>query len=1096
MTDIKYQRPRILDQIPLDKHAVIEASAGTGKTFTIENLVVEILLKTDVAIDQILVVTFTEKATGELRARIRGRLESVISGEPARVGDSGEAVTLDKAGQKKLREALFSFDRAPIHTIHSFCRRTLSELAFQSGMHPRIELTDKSAAFNTAFRAELREHIARDKSAKSLLNEWLGADDIEDLEELLRTAHDKRYLASGEPARHASISAAARKSLALEVRVVDSFLPWVAARMDQMKREHGWLDYDDMLEWLARGLDDAHGPALASALRERYRYALIDEFQDTDDLQWKIFRRVFVEGGGANYIHVIGDPKQAIYAFRGADVFTYIDACRDLREHDARLHPLVENFRSTQTLIEALNLIFQQDAKAPVFSGDIRYDHPVVCGRKSLTAVDANDNAVVPITLMALPAGAKINAPQVRDALGRHIANALRTLLDERSNGMRISNGAGEMKRVKASDIYILTRSNKESITIGEYLRAARVPFAFYKQEGLFATREAGDILDALKGVLEPGGRSRRLKAWTTPFFALPFADLAKVIDPPPSHPLVERLYEWKALADKERFADLFDAMLHRSGLVERELFLCNSERELTNYLHIFEILLEKAIAQRLALAELIDLLADYIAGNSLPADEDSDVQRLESERDAVQIMTIHKSKGLEAGVVFLYGGMYRSNQPDDVVVFHDESGRRVAIGKGERELAKDRIKREEKEEGQRLLYVALTRARAKLYLPYFPENSTAKNLDGLYKQMNDRLRAIAAQSRSGGSRPDLFKLEKVDLTRRSDLANAGDLRAELANWHPAEDLLDDTHDGDAQRALFANSARHVPLEIWSYTLLQANRETGSRAELAPAESDFDSEDFKIDADAVEARAESDDLPGGRDVGVFMHEAIQRLDFDSFGEVPDLKSWMGRDDVRQEFAEAMRRHGVNDPRWMDRGREIVFNALSAPLALGDVVLQTGLCRLSNIREMEFAYPIPEKNHASFADPPHAGWTVERGYVKGFIDIVFRHGERIYFADWKTDLLPSYDASTIAGHVERNYLLQAQIYSLGVVRLLGIRSERDYDDRFGGLLYVFLRGVSPTGDGKNGLYFARPSWRDIVSYESALVTTNTGSESRE
>jgi exodeoxyribonuclease V beta subunit len=202
---------------------------------------------------------------------------------------------------------------------------------------------------------------------------------------------------------------------------------------------------------------------------------------------------------------------------------------------------------------------------------------------------------------------------------------------------------------------------------------------------------------------------------------------------------------------------------------------------------------------------------------------------------------------------------------------------------------------------------------------------------------------------------------------------------------------------------------------------------------------------------------------------------------------------MARDDVRELFASAMRRHGVNDPRWLARGREMVFNALTSPVALGDTVLESALYRLRCVPEMEFAYPIPEKHHPLLGDAPDGAWTVGRGYIRGFIDLVFRRGRLTYFADWKGDLLPSYDPAAVARHVERHYRLQARLYSVGIVRLLAIHTERDYDLSFGGLLYVFLRGVSQTGEGKSGLYFARPSWNEIVTYESDLLTREPGSE---
>ena len=179
---------------------------------------------------------------------------------------------------------------------------------------------------------------------------------------------------------------------------------------------------------------------------------------------------------------------------------------------------------------------------------------------------------------------------------------------------------------------------------------------------------------------------------------------------------------------------------------------------------------------------------------------------------------------------------------------------------------------------------------------------------------------------------------------------------------------------------------------VESYTSLQA------------AEPD----EFKTSVDSIDARGDNVDLRGGRRVGIFLHEAIEKLDFKSFGDVPNAESWMARDDVRELFTGAMRRHGVNDARWLDRGREIVFNALTAPVALGETILEGGLYRLPGVREMEFAYPIPEKHHARIDDGSGGAWTVERGYVKGFIDLVFRRDKLMYFADWKGDLLPSYE----------------------------------------------------------------------------------------
>ena len=1178
---IEYYRPAILDEILDRGHKVIDACAGTGKTFTIEHIVVDLILSGAARLDQILVVTFTEKAAAELRSRIRATIEAVLSGSSAGATHASQRRQLGNDERQRLTAARFSFHHSPIHTIHSFCRRMLTELAFDSGVRFGMDLASGRLEFHEALRAELRERLKSEGNVARLVDEWLSDEKrtSDDLEELLWQAHSQRYLrtagrelnqqalidlASAFDAnalvdalrraaitddarrdaiaatrelellvRRANRSAAAlaeglcgfdldricrpttarrarsetrpafpdempgpvraivnagrrvRAALAIEQRVVDELLLTTARRMDARKRERGTLDYEDMLAWLAGALEGPRGKSLAATLRERYRITLIDEFQDTDELQWKIFRQVFVEGGAGNTIYVIGDPKQAIYGFRGADVHAYLHAREQLSKSGAAVVPLRENFRSTVDMIEACNLIFDQHAAAPLFTGEIAYSNPVKCGRPALRAVAASGQPIAPVTLMKFqPRDDRYKfSRRMREALGPRIAQAIRRIIEEPAHAIEICGDRPAPRKITARDVYVLTRTNRDSAEIGKYLRQAGVSFAFYKQDGLFQTREAADILDLLRGIDEPGRRSNRLKAWASPFFAVEYADLVRLDDERNSQPMLERLFEWRALAEAGRFADLFDALLHQSGLVERELLLSDSRRELTNYEHIFEILTEQGSRHGISLAEIIELLDAYITGRASPAGDDPDVQRLEDDRDAVQIMTIHKSKGLEADVVALYGGFFANNRPDWVSVYHRAHERRLAIGKPARELEETALKKEQAEEDQRLLYVALTRARAMLILPYVPDETLNRDLTGSYAQLNNRLRTLDREAR----------LETVFTTETVAAPPSIDSPAEKNETAIDENALCDwlastTQLAGLEREFSELGVGHRGLMIESYTSLQAARQTGMASTL-------DSDEFKTSVDAIEARADNVDLPGGRNVGIFLHEAIEKLDFKSFGDAPDLKSWMAREDVRELFASAMRRHGVNDPRWLVRGREMVFNALTSPVALGESVLEGALCRLPGVREMEFAYPIPEKHHSLLGDGPGGAWTVGRGYIKGFIDLVFRRDKLIYFADWKGDLLPSYEPAAVARHVERHYRLQARIYSVGIVRLLDIHSERDYDSRFGGLLYVFLRGVSQTGDGDSGFYFARPSWNEVLTYESELLSREPGSELR-
>ena len=339
MNGVSYVRPAILDKIGLGTHRVIEANAGTGKTFTLEHLIVELLVRGKVPLDQILAVTFTQRATAELRARVRAAIDRAL--RAAYAGD--EAIKTAFPGSidlvAPLEAALFSFERAPIHTIHSFCQRVLTELAFATGARFGIETADGRALFHEAFRAVLRENKIAGSEYAGPLKNWIAdsGKSVDDLEKMLFEVNSKRY----EPGVGGPASS-------IETRLADLFVPPMRTWLQTEKFRRGVIDYDDMLERVHLALVNDTDGRLAATLRERYRFALIDEFQDTDEIQWAIFRKIFVAGetqGAALYL--IGDPKQAIYSFRGADVHAYLRARADIAAPPNDPIALVENFRST-----------------------------------------------------------------------------------------------------------------------------------------------------------------------------------------------------------------------------------------------------------------------------------------------------------------------------------------------------------------------------------------------------------------------------------------------------------------------------------------------------------------------------------------------------------------------------------------------------------------------------------------------------------------------------------------------------------------------------------------------------------------------------
>lgn len=1173
MTAPLYEKPDILALIPKDRHAVIEASAGTGKTFTLEHLVVDLVLEKNVPIEQILVVTFTEKATAELRLRLRQMLEKLLRLRETPANSAGKVFwTIDEQARARLEKALLALDTASISTIHSFCQRTLTEHAFANGRLFGETQVDAREAFGDAFRDALRSCFAVDPAERVWLEAWLSNGSVAGLESFLfscakhegrlRPQFDEEALREALPAlalddatverfrgelraakvHHSTVKTATerlgdlaaiaaqhdlpapallkaiadwdslvddggtfaylldrtdkakaqptvaivREAVALlssrfaspEAVIARRFTPVVTERLARMKREQGLFDFDDMLRVVRDVLCGPDADQLLGILRSRFRYALIDEFQDTDEVQWDIFRRVFFESPDEHVLYLVGDPKQAIYRFRGADVATYL-AARDEVQRDGERVLLDRNFRSTADAIGAYNRVFDQQGEPPFFTGDIRYDEPVSCGKTDLRLVDGLGRDV-PAAVLLHPVGYGKTLPvdAARQALYRTIAQEIRALLADPERRLRVV-APDEERPVRASDIYVLTRTGKEGLDLGRVLREAGVPHAFYKQDGLFKTDEAAHVRDVLAAVADPRDRSKRLKAWLTPFFRISLDELVGASELDPSHPLLERLHAWHALGQQRDFERLFARIVEQSGLVRRAVLLDDGERELTNYLHLFELLLEEAGRSALTLDELVRRLRAFIDGRELPEGDDGDVQRLEGERDAVQIMTMHKSKGLEAAVVFVAGGLGRLTDRDAVHVFHSDTGERLAwVGRMPEEVGAQ-CSREAREEEQRLQYVALTRAKARLYLPYFgPVDETARAVlgasddeqvcsyklpeDASYASVQRRLAAILEAPDADAQR--LFERRPIACGESLDSATSSGLP--LGSWTPPPDLLADR---DVSAEYDGLRRQHGGLFITSYSRMAA---------AAHAQS---GEEFKLEARTL-APVREDDLPGGAETGLFLHDVLERLPLDSLEGDPPVDEWSTRPDVAPLFTGAALAHGLNDSH-LPRAHQIVHTALTLPLTLHEGRALAGLARADRVvREMEFLFPFPEDRLPRVDEPWARFEDLGRGFVKGFVDLIFEHDGLVYFADWKSDRLAAFDAASMQSHVTAHYALQARLYTLALVRLLELHTQADYDRRFGGLLYLFVRGMGPD----SGVHYERPSWDDVLAWERQLA----------
>ena len=885
--------------------------------------------------------------------------------------------------------------------------------------------------------------------------------------------------------------------------LANHLLPLVRARLERRKREAGLFDFQDMLTLVARNLDGdgARARALIGTLRARYRYALVDEFQDTDETQWQIFRRLFFDAGATGVLTLVGDPKQAIYSFRGADVHTYLRARGELAAVQEPLF-LSASYRATLRLTAAQNALLDQGDPAPFFrvDGPIQYDHPVACGRPEQVLVDARGGPLAPVVVLDVVRAPEKTAPrlnffEIKPALLDRTAREIERLLsDEGRLYLRDGDGRDAATPLGARDIFVLTRTVRESREVGEALRARRIPFAYFKQEKLFDTVEAEAVLDLLRALAEPDDCSARFRAFITGFFGLTLLDLAACDELPADHPLMQHLEDWRALGEAGQIDQLFARIIDDSGVISRELFAQGvkggaSERTITNYLHLFELLQNEVARDPCTLRELVQRLGGYVAGTRRPPGRNADVQRLETDAGAVQIMTIHHSKGLEAGIVFIYGATWPFRGGSDARMFHDDEGRRtIRVGR-QPEAEETLYDRDQDDEERRVLYVALTRARARLYLPRYPARPTCL-LNGAYRFVNDRLHGLL-----GGITPDetrsLFQIDAVPCPLApAPPAPASDLAAALGAWHAPAALVN----APVPHAAFHQAATaRAGFMVTSYSSMRRSHQRFVPAETLDAAGD--------DADAAErvsgiARPAPppDELPRGRLAGSFLHEIIERLPLETLSRAPVFADWCGLPEVGEVFERMRRRHDQKLAH-LAHAHRLVHTALTASVRLGDTVVP-GLGHAAHpTREMEFLYPIPEPHHPELtpggtatvtdADAGAPAWRIERGVVKGFIDYLFEHEGRVYVCDWKSDDLPSWTAADVAAHCEGHYTVQAELYTAAVVRLLGISDSDAFERGFGGVLYCFLRGMR-SDDPTAGIYFRRPRWAEVVAGQRAML----------
>ncbi len=1186
--------------------SLVEASAGTGKTFTIAGLFLRLILEKNLSVREILVVTYTVAATEELRHRIRHTLAKALQAFTTGASDDAfvRALVARHADQRadlaaRLDRALYGFDEAPIYTIHGFCQRVLRDRAFETGNLFDTELvTDQTPLLRQLVEDYWRKQFYRvdkipvifalknglspnsllplvrtclphpflkllspvdeqtpdslaralEEAFSSLSDLWCEQKDIirghfgngakwankpYDDDEAMADAFHQLDICLGAPEVPPSALDALqlfRKSAMAEkvsrkaklappahlffelcdelaraeehyiIGVKLGALHYVRKELPHRKAELKIQFFDDLLTRLHSALAGTGGSALAALLRRQYVAALIDEFQDTDPLQYDIFSRVFT--GPENYLFLIGDPKQAIYGFRGADIFTYLNA----RQHSDQAYTLKENWRSEAGLVRSVNAVFNAPTQPFVFPG-IEFQPVEAKGEADKQPLKLDGCAQPPFQLWFWRrTGAEINKGDADKLLPSVVATEIVGLL----NG----NTALGDRKLLPEDIAVLVPENRQAQLVQDALSQRNVPSVLYTSASLLGSREVVDTQRVLAAIADPTHESQLMAALGTDLVGFTGSRIEAVVKQETEwQQILERFRGYLDLWLQRGFIQMFRSFMQREQVRPRLLAFPDGERRLTNLLHLSEVLHRASTENRLGVSGLLK----WISEQQKPGDQVAEEHqlRLETDENAVKLVTIHKSKGLEYSIVFCpfsWKGANIEHGGEEQVFFHEHGDGNLVrdLGGPDYDAHRQRARVERLAENVRLLYVALTRAKHRCYFvwggfrdaatsapawllhpPPNPEPDPVAAQEEHFPQLDDNqlldnLGKLAGQSSGPDGQPtiavrDLPQLADAAFTVPSSAGPALDFRrftgAIARDWRISSFTSLTTNQGEElpdRDALNAGSRAEFAAGIVAAQLVgQASRLSGGRLVRGPGNAgQTPHATGETPAPLSEQLTGIFAFPGGAKPGTCLHKILEKLEFTQWNQPPAAAL------VREQ----LRAHGLPEAEFADILVEMLGKVMTAPLDPGIPALT--LARIpaaQRLQELEFYFPLqrispdlirtlllehplPGVDDGGNREPGGFSFAPVQGMLKGFIDLVFEFEGRYYLVDWKSNLLGNrvedYGPAALVSEIRRrHYYFQYQLYTAALDRYLRLRLPGyRYDQHFGGVYYLFLRGI--------------------------------------
>ncbi len=1153
---------------------VVEASAGTGKTYSIAMLVLRFVAEFAVPVEELLVVSYTRAATEELRARIRKRLVEartiLVDGEQE--GDDPGLVSCLKSlpdkplSLQRLEMALLDMDRAAVYTIHSFCQRMLQEQALESGQLFDMELT----ADVRQVRDELVEDYWRRRFYEmSPLHCSLLLESFSSPDDLYRSISGVGVEAALEPADWPAIDLALaqvddalaalvcwwqQSALALETCLqeaigqgmfkkafVEDFDSWwqqcvaffsdhsqalvvdlsrlgrsglmdqldgrrlrgakkqaflvdwpleddtvdrfldarrgavLALRIELARKlqsglaerlnRQGRFSFDDLVIQLAQALRGEQQETLRQLLADRFQVALIDEFQDTDAAQYQIFSTLF--GAGLHFLFLIGDPKQAIYKFRGADIYAYFQA----RRSASRLLGLERNYRSSPLLVEAVNRLFLQREDAFV-NPDLPYHR--VSAATSLECwrlwQDGTAQAAMVYCSLASPAddGKKSwTSGALQERLQSVIVDEIRTLLRE---GTLVTDSAVK-RSVSAGDVAILVRTNRQAEAFQQALAHASIPSVMSSRKSVFETEECADLLQVTAAVASPADIILLRTAMSCQWFGMDGCGLyEQTRDEQRMDAWLERFRGYHQLWQERGFLVMINRLFEQESVFELLCKLPLAERRIANLSHLAELVQEMESRENMGISHTLHYLSSQMGSGERP--EHAEL-RLESDEQAVKVVTMHAVKGLEYPVVFCPYLWYRSarlGREKFCITSHDAQGNQLAdLGSADFLERRQRALQEELAEEVRLLYVALTRASCRCYVYWANVKGNQYTAGSEDSALSWVLSLDTAEESDGQAKRIAALCDGEAVEFRSVEARVEKKKRQVA---------EDRHSGAMSCREFARPL--LPGE-WLMTSYSALAGQGHFAE-AREGADLSGPEKMMSRRIFE-------LPFGAGLGNVVHGLLEDYPF----------SLLGRD---EDYGEAItgqcRRFGVeaDAEQLMGLLREVVRSPLT-PGAGKESFALLDLGEQDLLKEMPFYFHLRDESTGRINDLLAFSNVVRpiqerklKGYLTGFVDLVCRHRGRYYIMDYKSNYLGGHFSdygpeAVVAAMAAHNYGLQYWIYTLVLHRFLaGTLPAYRYEQDFGGVFYLFARGMSPEYPG-NGVFYDRPDLGVLEALQRCL-----------